>query len=172
MKSESGQAAIEWVGLVLVVALALGALVVFVPAAGGGDRGLGHALTSTIVCAARGRCDATRRAGAEARPVAVSISPGGLPPGVVPRGTPGPRRPGTTPPVSPRRAAAAMHVLRGVTRVARRAWIACLGWERYRYERRSPEAAIPGHRMPVGEALRIAHVCLNPAAFVTEGEDP
>ena len=51
--------------------------------------------------------------------------------------------------------------------VARRAWILCLGWERYRYERDHPEAVIPGHPMPVREAARIANACLNPLYFLT-----
>ena len=70
-------------------------------------------------------------------------------------------------PVSPERAALAFRVLRGVKKVARRAWIVCLGWERYRYELDHPEAVIPGHTMPVREAARIANACLNPLYFLS-----
>src|SRR3954453_10783418 len=52
MGSERGQAAIEWIGMVLLVALALGALpLAFVDADG---RSLGGLLVHRIVCAARG----------------------------------------------------------------------------------------------------------------------
>ena len=55
MASESGQATIEWSGLVLLVALALSALVAVVPAIDG--RSFGGALAHAIVCAVRGDCD-------------------------------------------------------------------------------------------------------------------
>jgi hypothetical protein len=54
--AERGQATIEWVGLVLLVALALGALVAVVPV--GGGRTLGDAVAHALVCAVRGGCAA------------------------------------------------------------------------------------------------------------------
>lgn len=56
MRCERGQAAIEWVGLVLITTLALGALVTAVPVADG--RSLGGMLSNRIVCAVRGDCGA------------------------------------------------------------------------------------------------------------------
>ena len=56
MRCERGQAALEWVGLVLLVCLACGAAV----AAGVGaidGRPLGAELARTLVCAVRGECD-------------------------------------------------------------------------------------------------------------------
>lgn len=53
--SESGQATIEWVALVLTCALALGTLAAFVPSVDG--RSYGAFLTHRLVCAARGGCD-------------------------------------------------------------------------------------------------------------------
>jgi hypothetical protein len=56
VQSERGQAALEWVGLVLLVALACGAAI----AAGAGaidGRPLGAELARALVCAARGDCD-------------------------------------------------------------------------------------------------------------------
>ena len=50
--------------------------------------------------------------------------------------------------------------------VARRAWIACLGYRRYRYERTHPERLSPYDPMPLGDGLEIANACLNPAAFL------
>lgn len=55
MGSERGTATVEWTGLVLVVALALGGLVTAVPAVDG--RSFGGFLAHEIVCAARGDCD-------------------------------------------------------------------------------------------------------------------
>jgi hypothetical protein len=55
MAAERGQATIEWTGLVLLVALALGAVVAVVPAIDG--RSLGGALAHAIACAARGDCE-------------------------------------------------------------------------------------------------------------------
>jgi hypothetical protein len=55
MRRASGQATVEWVGLVLLVALALAAAVAFVPV---GDRTLGDVLAHAILCAVRGDCHA------------------------------------------------------------------------------------------------------------------
>jgi hypothetical protein len=55
MASERGQATVEWIGLVVLVALAVGAALTAVPAVDG--RGYGGALAHRIVCAARGGCD-------------------------------------------------------------------------------------------------------------------
>jgi hypothetical protein len=51
---ESGQATVEWAGLVLLAALALGAFAALVPAVDG--RSLGAAFAHRLVCAARGGC--------------------------------------------------------------------------------------------------------------------
>jgi hypothetical protein len=55
--AERGQATIEWVGLVLLAALALAALAAVLPAPGGG-RTLGEAIAHALVCAVRGGCAA------------------------------------------------------------------------------------------------------------------
>ena len=55
MDTERGQASVEWVALVLCVALALGGVVAFVPLVDG--RSLGAALAHAIVCAVRGDCE-------------------------------------------------------------------------------------------------------------------
>ncbi len=56
MRCERGQATIEWVGLVLLASLALGALAAAVPAVDG--RSLGGSLAHRMACAARGcPCD-------------------------------------------------------------------------------------------------------------------
>jgi hypothetical protein len=64
VRDQSGQATIEWLGLVLMAALALGGLAAF--ATRGDEQGLGRALAQRWSCAARGACVA-RGGGAAAR---------------------------------------------------------------------------------------------------------
>jgi hypothetical protein len=56
MGSERAQASVEWIGLLLLVSLALAAGLAFVPAVDG--RPLGAALVRALVCAVRGDCGA------------------------------------------------------------------------------------------------------------------
>jgi hypothetical protein len=56
MGSDRGQASVEWIGLVLLVSLALAATLAFVPVMDG--RPLGAAIARALVCAARGDCQA------------------------------------------------------------------------------------------------------------------
>ncbi len=56
MSGERGQASVEWIGLLLLVSLALTAAIAFVPAVDG--RPLGSALARVLVCAVRGDCHA------------------------------------------------------------------------------------------------------------------
>ncbi len=152
MARERGQATVEWVGLLLLLALGLGALLALAPRVEG--RALGAQLLERLTCTVRDGCGAREEAPEPALAVALAPPP--------PRAAP-PR----AAPVSPERAALAFRVLRGVKKVARRAWVVCLGWERYRYELDHPEAVIPGHTMPVREAARIANACLNPLYFLS-----
>ena len=64
MRCERGQATIEWVGLVLLASLVLGALVTAVPAIDG--RSFGGFLSHRIFCAIRGGCDVGHEAMAHA----------------------------------------------------------------------------------------------------------
>jgi len=141
--SEHGQATIEWTGLVLLAAVALAALMALVTRVDG--RGLGESVAHAITCAARGGC--------AARP----------PPPLAQRRE---RRP--VPPARPavpaKRAAAAFHALRGVAEVAKKAWIVCLGYRRYRYELEHPR--VPTEAIPLEEALDIANECVNPLGFL------
>jgi hypothetical protein len=50
--------------------------------------------------------------------------------------------------------------------LARRAWLVCLGYRRFRYELEHPRA--PTEPMPLDEALDIANGCLNPFGFLAE----
>ena len=53
-RPERGQATVEWVGLVLLAALALGAVAALVPV--GDGRSVGEAVLHAVVCAVRGDC--------------------------------------------------------------------------------------------------------------------
>jgi hypothetical protein len=143
MLSERGQATVEWTGLVLLVAVALGALAALVPRVDG--RSLGGAVAHAITCSARGGCAAERVA-----------------PRRVERAERAELRP-ARPRVSAPRTTAPVQALRGVREVAKRAWIVCLGYRRFLYERDHPRG--PMERMPVDEALDIANDCLNPFGF-------
>jgi hypothetical protein len=148
MRGERGQATVEWVALVLVVSLVL-------VAAGLGVRGsargaaLGGALSERIVCGARSvggsasRC--ASRARTSARRSASSAS--------------------AAPPLA--RTADAFQRLRGFSQVAKRVWVVCLGYKRWRYELEHPRTL--RDPMPVDEALRIANACFNPLDFLGAG---
>lgn len=169
MDSQGGQAAVEWVGLSLLALLVLGALLAVAPKVEG--RSLGGALARAITCTAGGHCGP---AGADTAPDGrgLGLASGGVVPRTpaargAPRRAPRPSLPRG--PVLPDRAAAAFRALRGLKQVAARAWIVCLGYKRFQYERAHPEVTVTG-RVPVGEALRIANACLNPLEFVGEDE--
>jgi hypothetical protein len=55
VRSERGQASVEWTGLVLVASLAFGGLVALVPRVDG--RSLGGFMAHAVVCAIRRGCD-------------------------------------------------------------------------------------------------------------------
>jgi hypothetical protein len=54
-----------------------------------------------------------------------------------------------------------------VRTAAKRAWLLCLGYRRFRYDLENPRS--PAEAMPLGEALDIANECLNPLGFLAEG---
>jgi hypothetical protein len=55
MRDQSGQASVEWVGLIVLLALAVGGLLIAMPAVDG--RSLGGALAHRLTCAVKGGCD-------------------------------------------------------------------------------------------------------------------
>jgi hypothetical protein len=138
--AQRGQATVEWVGLLLGVTLMLGALVAGGREAAKGESadGLGEAVAERITCAARGAC--------------LGDKP-----------SPAPHR--EMPPRPPRREAAADSApLRGVSGVAKRAWILCLGYRRWRYDVEHPPT--PRQVVPVGEAVDMVNECVNPLSFL------
>jgi hypothetical protein len=195
MRGESGQASVEWIGLVLLVALGLAALVRFAPRAAEAEA-LGPELVHALACAARGRCDAAARdAGASARghvPRGALPTDGGAPRSALPtdggaRTGGGSRRMVSAPPLVPlvprgRSAPAAgprpllrgrallRRVGRGAGLAWRRSWLLCLGYERARYGFLNPEVRFPGVPIPYSEDLRMLNDCLSPVDVMRDWE--
>jgi hypothetical protein len=152
MRGEDGQASVEWIGLVLLVAVALAALARFAPSADGRSVG------STVLAAMA--------------PPQVGEIRGGK------RNVP--RPPGseafTAPPLMPlgRRAERALRTApadglgRGARLAWRRAWLACLAYERARYGYLHPESRFPGHTIGRREAVRIVNDCISPFDLVRD----
>jgi hypothetical protein len=163
MGSERGQASVEWIGLVLLLALGLTALVRFAPRANADE--LGSELLHALTCAANGGCEARAHNRGPQRlvtaPPLVPIAPharGRMPPA---RGRTPLRAPRLTGPLV-RRAG------RGAGLLWRRSWLFCLGYERVRYAVLHPEIRFPHQTIPVSEDLRIANDCLSPVDLVRD----
>jgi hypothetical protein len=164
MRRERGQTTVESVALVLVAALALGGAAAAVSSHAESDHGLGQTIAKRIANAP-GALDLKGTRPAAPPPAAPRA------PAPAPRApAPAPRAPAPAPraPASPIRARAvdAFRRLRGVGRVAQRAWIVCLGYRRWRHELAHPRA--PTQALPLADALAIVNECLNPYAFLFE----
>jgi hypothetical protein len=177
MRGERGQASVEWIGLVLLVALGLAALVRV--SARPEPAELGQTVLSAMTCAARDGCGGhpkEARRPARAAPSPAVTAPPLLP--VAPRqAPPRPVAPRQAPPRPDVRGRAAPHAPRlprlprldpGALRRAadsawRRAWVACFAYERVRYAVLHPESRFPGHRIPPADVLRMVNDCVSPA---------
>ena len=156
MRGERGQASVEWIGLLLLVALALAAFMRLAPHPDG--RGLAAAVLEPVSCTAAGGCARPRRRGDRlpARDVpAPSTAQTGIPflrplRGRSIRAGCGGWFGGRT-----CRATSRCRVRRAAVRAWQRAWLACLVYERVRYDFLHPESRIPGHRIPSDEILRM-----------------
>ena len=177
---ERGQATVEWIGILLLVALALAALARVAPRAD--DRALATTLAHSItaqkppvtgpkpqVVGIRGgkRTDyPPPEADAFSAPPLVPVPPRITPRPTIPR--PAPRIPRTlrarfvAPPALLRRAR------RATGSAWRRAWYACLVYERFRWAFLHPESRFPGYTMPPEEVLRIANDCISPVDLVRD----
>lgn len=175
MREEGGQASVEWIGLVLLVAIALAALARFAPSAEG------QSLASTLVQAV----SQPGVAGMRSEKRKDSLAPRSEPsrretftvPPLVPVGRRAERAPRAAPPGE--RAllrwvrqwgepAVAARLRRGAGLAWRRAWLGCLAYERARYGFLHPESRFPGHTIRRSEALRIANDCLSPVDLVRD----
>jgi hypothetical protein len=162
MRSECGQATIEWTGLLLLIALALVALSHLAPQADGRELGtsLAHSVTATAKKAGRARPTGAREPAPPAADSPAGAAP--LPPrlgagGAVPRSRNLPRMPGSL-----------GRAGRGAGAVWRKAWFACLVYERTRYAFRHPESRIPGYTLPYGTALRMVNNCVSPVDLLRD----
>jgi hypothetical protein len=183
MRSERGQATVEWVGIVLLVALALAALSHFAPRADGRD--LGDAV-ATSVARPLLRPAAHSRALAHQSEQPFPIPPAHPPterafpiPPLIPRpGASNPRGSAPIPRAGQRSGALRIRLPRARTllrtaradaaRAWRRAWIACLIYERFRYALLHPESRFPGHTIPPSEVLRMVNDCISPLDLVRD----
>jgi hypothetical protein len=159
VQGESGQATVEWVALILMAALALGAAAALSGHAD--ERGLGDLVAKRIASATASPAAAPPAASGPAAPPAAS---GPAAPAAAAPAAPTPAA--APPPASRPRAVDAFRRLRGVADVAKHTWIVCLGYRRWRYELENPSA--PTESLPLGEALRIVNSCFNPYDFLLE----
>jgi Flp pilus assembly pilin Flp len=149
MGSESGQATVEWTALLLLIALVLVALGHVASRADGQDLGatLAHSVTHPL--------QRTPKLGA---PPSEPVSPrvgrmeGGLAVELLRRaGRDGVRRAG-----------------RGAGALWRKAWFACLVYERFRYAMRHPESRRPEYTFPYDVALRMVNGCAVPVDLLRD----
>ena len=159
MPGERGQASIEWIGAVLVVALALSALARVANRVEAASLAAG-ALQATT-CAARGGCADERNR--EGRMTSHGVSAPPLLP-VVPReGRERVRRPPRS--GSPR----GPRLRRSAGGLWRRAWLLCFGYERVRYGLLHPETR-PRQTVPLRGTLQMVNDCVSPFDFARDWE--
>ena len=164
MRDERGQASIEWVGAVLVVALALTGLVRLVSRVEAAD--LAASPLRSTICAARGDCVERRRPPVpDARGHRTVIAPPLLPVNPVERASPRPPR--LLP--DPRSQADVKRARRGLGTFWRRAWLVCFGYERVRYGLLHPETR-PRQTVPLEGALQMVNDCASPIDFSRDWE--
>jgi hypothetical protein len=177
MHSERGQASVEWIALLLLVALGVAALARFAPRAAASH--LGAELLKGVTCAARGGCEA-ERGGPVSRGASRLVT---VPPLVPVTRRPGPRGPGARRPLArggrrrlrlrpPDLAPVARRARRGAGTLWRRSWMLCLCYERVRYSVLHPEMRFPHQTIPISEDLRIANDCLSPVDLVRDFGPP
>ena len=144
MSGERGQATVEWIALLLLVALGLAALTRLVSSPDG--RPLATSLVRSVTAGAR-----TVHGPHRSRPARVRVSR------VRVQGVRVQRMRGL-----PRLPAGMRRAGRGAGALWRRAWFACLVYERFRYAVAHPESRLPGYTIPTRVALRMANNCVSP----------
>jgi hypothetical protein len=169
MRGEDGQASVEWIGIALLVALALAALMRLAPDAEG------QSLASTVLHAVAPARVVGMRSGKRDDSPPPEREAFSAPPLVPP---PGRAKPPERRPPSPRALLRWARPLvdgelpnrlrRGAGLAWRRAWLGCVAYERTRYGFLHPESRFPGHTIRPSEALRIANDCLSPVDLVRD----
>jgi Flp pilus assembly pilin Flp len=151
MRSERGQATVEWIALLLLVALVLVAAGHLASRANGRELGatLAHSVTHP------GRQSRTAERSGRAHPARFPV----LPKSARADSLDALRR---AAPDALRRAG------RGAGVLWRRAWFACLVYERTRYVFRHPESQQPGYTLPYGVALRMINGCVSPVDLLDD----
>ena len=177
MRGQRGQASIEWIGAVMLVALTLGTAMRLAgriePAT------FAIPLLKAPVCAAKGGCGEReqapdRRAGAP--PVQLVTLPPlvPVPPSAGPaKPRPGGARPGGARPGGAKPGGAGRDWRRVARRTGgllwRRAWFLCFGYERARYGLLHPETA-PRQTVPIRGVLQMTNDCASPVDFARDWE--
>ena len=164
MREERGQASIEWIGAVLLVALVLTGLARLASRLEAAD--LATSPFRTTICAARGGCAEQRVAApVRARDRRQVIAPPLLP--VHPQE----RRPARTPRLLPhlRSRATVRRARRAAGTFWRRSWLVCFGYERARYGLLHPETR-PRQTVPISGALQMVNDCASPIDFARDWE--
>jgi hypothetical protein len=162
MSGERGQATVEWIALLLLVALGLAALTRLASSADG--RPLATSLVRSVTASARNAQGPHRSRPApprSRRTAALAMPPSLSRPARVQRAAGLPDLP-----ASVRRAG------RGAGAVWRRAWFACLVYERFRYAVAHPESRLPGYTIPTRVALRMANNCVSPVDLLRSFPTP
>src|SRR4051812_15462406 len=148
MRSERGQATVEWIGLLLLVALALAALSHLAPPADGQDLGTKLAHSVTGAAARKASSTPTRSAGGPRAPLPRPLPAGGPALGGRVR--------------LPELPSSLRRAQRGAGAPWERAWVALLVYERTRYALAHPESRFPGYTLPFDDALRMVNNCVSP----------
>ena len=162
MRDERGQASIEWIGAVLMLALALSGLARL--AARVDPAGLPAELLRTTRCAARDGCEDGSKPRGPDRGRAVVAPP------LLPL-APGAR---SEPAHGARGRRSHLRYLAGRARrpvgtLWRRAWLICFGYERVRYGLLHPESG-PRQTVPISGALQMVNDCASPIDFSRDWE--
>jgi hypothetical protein len=188
MRSERGQASVEWIGIVLLVAIALAALAHFAPRADG--RGVATTVLHSVTHPPIRSPQHVR----SPRPLATGE--GFMVPPLVPRPgqtgstrglrlphPPRPFRPAWPPGVRfperlrpgwprgvrfPESGRLLRMARRGAGAAWRRAWLGCLFYERARYGFLHPESRFTGLPIPRSELIRMVNDCISPVDLVRD----
>ena len=165
MRSDGGQASVEWVGALLLIAIALGALARLsdrVDALGVATAGL-RATTCALAGCESGVARAAPATGIDGARSPALDARAVTPPPLVPSRTGFlPRRLRLRNPIPPR-------MRSRVGAFWRRAWVACFAYERVRYGLLHPES----HRqvVPLRDVVQMTNDCLSPFDLSRDWED-
>jgi hypothetical protein len=184
MRSERGQATVEWIGILLLVALALAAVSRLAPRVDGHTLGstLAHSITHPGAAESSRAAQVAEIRSGKRNDSVPPVSKAFVAPPLVPRvgrphAAPRLRLPDLRGLLRTRRGAslklpetpALVRRVRGGAGAAwRRAWYACLVYERFRWAFLHPESRFPGYTMPPGEVLRIMNDCVSPVDVVRD----